>query len=778
AGISGCSSGGELITIESARFSDVQQSTDGNVCHMENYWNSLITPPDKLNTYYGQNNGLGVYDKRRRGGMNCSWSFDSQLIRYADQSASVDPNNLESLRKDVELYHFFKKQNVVGRWVKVYRPTISGGYDPTFYMQKMDGSNTKGYIVTRDTSWYPLGTPPVTSSAFGQNVTIYPKGLISSKPYTISTLEGGMAETTHDGSYWMSHGIPLTPLNYGEIIFLNIDKRPGAGKDTTAPSAPSNVIKVSEKNVGHEGIGITWTAGSDDNWISYYEIFKNGSSIDKVSKGTYYFDTTGSIGDTYEVRTVDGDGNVSSSVAAQTNPEQYSASIDFSQTQGQRNWYYQQRDSSGNYTDMAVDGSSWKGAQQYCLIGSNFQHPDTNDSVRKWIAPRTGAIRITGTAKMLQTGGDGVVVSILQNNQVIWGPKTITGTDLTGISHDFTIGVCEGDDVKFIVNKNGDNYFDSTLWDPTIIYVQSHRASVEFSSTQGSQNWYYQQLDSSGNYTDMTWDAANFGWRGNQTYCIIGSNSQHPDTNDSVRKWVAPKTGTINISGLAKAYNTGGDGVYLSIKKNNANVWGPTLLLSSNTSGIKHNFNVLVQQGDSICFVVNKNGDNYFDSTVWDPSIYYLPEAATNSALDYSPDQGRKNWSYQEKDSSGNYKNLIFDKTANNWKGDEQYCFLDMGGMHPGANYDTVRKWVAPYPGKIRITGNYSKLNMGGDGVILKILRNTTAVNTITLSDAVTQVLENDLVNVNAGDEVIFDLNRNGDNTYDATAVDMNIQYE
>ncbi|MDP4182999.1 MAG: cellulose binding domain-containing protein, partial [Bacillota bacterium] len=46
AGISGCSSGGELITIESARFSDVQQSTDGNVCHMENYWNSLITPPD------------------------------------------------------------------------------------------------------------------------------------------------------------------------------------------------------------------------------------------------------------------------------------------------------------------------------------------------------------------------------------------------------------------------------------------------------------------------------------------------------------------------------------------------------------------------------------------------------------------------------------------------------------------------------------------------------------------------------------------------------------
>lgn len=522
AGISGCSSGGELITIESARFSDVQQSTDGNVAHMENYWNSLLTPPDKLNTYFGLNRYglLAGYDKRHRGGMNCAWSFDTMMIRYSDDSYSQYqdlPNTLESFRKDAELYHYFKTQGVVGRWVKVYRPTISGGYDPTFIMQKMDGTNTKGYITIRDIPWLPLPSKLPTplldqpNEAFIQHnpnatsVTIYPKGLVDSQMYTISTMEGGMSETTKTGALWERDGITLTPLNFGEMILINLSDRPGTGNDSIAPTAPSNVVKVSEKILGHNGIGISWSAGTDETWLSYYEIFKNGVSIDKVSKGTYYFDLNGKIADKYEVRTVDGDGNTSSLLEAQKNVDQYIASEDFSQNQGHRNWHYLEKISATTYVNMTWDGSQWKGSDPYCIAGSNYQHPDTNDSVKMWRAPNTGVIRITGSVNKHNSGGDGIIVSIHHNGRAIWGPKTIAATDLNEIHYDFSVCVNEKDGIFFVVNKNGDNSFDSTVWDSTIIYTpSSHIASQEFSSTQGRGNWWYQELDSSGNYTDMT----------------------------------------------------------------------------------------------------------------------------------------------------------------------------------------------------------------------------------------------------------------------------------
>lgn len=267
-------------------------------------------------------------------------------------------------------------------------------------------------------------------------------------------------------------------------------------------------------------------------------------------------------------------------------------------------------------------------------------------------------------------------------------------------------------------------------------------------------------------------------WKGSQNYCYAGANYQHPATNDSVRKWLAPKTGAIYIRGIAELADSEGDGVYITIKKNNENIWGPTLLPSTDFRRELQSLNTMVQQGDSIYFIVNKNGNNYYDSTIWDPQIFYLSEGTTNSSLDYSPDQGRKNWYYQQKDTSGNIKNLVFNKTTFQWNGDEQYCLVDSNGMHPGNTYDAVRKWIAPYPGKIHINGNYSLLDTGGDGVILKVLKNSELVKNITLNTPGVNEVQNDFIDVNGGDEIIFELNKNNDNYYDGTAVEINIQYK
>src|SRR5690349_4128120 len=70
--------------------------------------------------------------------------------------------------------------------------------------------------------------------------------------------------------------------------------------------------------MGYPGIESEWKPGTDNNWVSNYDIFRDGVAIDKVAKGTFYFDHSAGadLAATYEVRTVDGAGNPSKKIAA------------------------------------------------------------------------------------------------------------------------------------------------------------------------------------------------------------------------------------------------------------------------------------------------------------------------------------------------------------------------------------------------------------------------------------------------------------------------------
>ena len=299
-----CSDGAGLLSIETARFSDVVQLRDGAAGSEDGYYTSLLFPSEKLQVSYGRGD-IGNYSKSNR-----------YLLSYhLTIAGKVDgtPSEMEPLRRDVDLYRYLKTQGVMGRWVKVYRPAVSAG-DKEGILQKMSGDGSKGYI-----------TFAKKDAMVGTNVTVFPKGLNASASYTVATLEGGKTTETRNGSYWMTNGIPLTPFKQGEVIFFNLENRPMSGSDTTAPSAPGNVSQAEASNLGYNGIEVTWTEGADDNWISYYEIFKNGAAYDKVSKGTYYFDKEGVSGDEYQVRTVDGDGNVSALAPTAVGPANVAA---------------------------------------------------------------------------------------------------------------------------------------------------------------------------------------------------------------------------------------------------------------------------------------------------------------------------------------------------------------------------------------------------------------------------------------------------------------------
>src|SRR5260370_18475089 len=116
----------------------------------------------------------------------------------------------------------------------------------------------------------------------------------------------------------MTKGIAVQQMEDGELIYLNLPMHPGSKADKTAPSSPQAVAKRVGTNMGYIGVELSWMPASDDNWVSYYEILRNGKVIDKVAKGTYYFDHSAGADPAaqYDVQAVCGSGDISAKAAA------------------------------------------------------------------------------------------------------------------------------------------------------------------------------------------------------------------------------------------------------------------------------------------------------------------------------------------------------------------------------------------------------------------------------------------------------------------------------
>jgi hypothetical protein len=282
----GVNGGGFGLGYDYLRFSASFQFTDGAVGRLHNYWASLLFPPDKL-THSPEAWELSTYDKSTWMGI-----LSANVNTYGD---CQNPETLEDVRRSFDLYHFLETQGVVGRWVKLYRPLVDGD-DPTMFMQRMSRDNRRGIVLIKHT------VPGA--------ITIRLKGLRPDEHYHVSSLESGL-RLACDGATLMKKGLHLEKVEPGELLFLNIPNHPGSGTDKTAPTAPARVSKKTGVNMGFPGVELKWTNARDNNWISYYEVLRDGKAIDKVAKGTFYFDHSAGADPAarYEVRTVDGDEN-------------------------------------------------------------------------------------------------------------------------------------------------------------------------------------------------------------------------------------------------------------------------------------------------------------------------------------------------------------------------------------------------------------------------------------------------------------------------------------
>ncbi len=471
-----CAGGGNLMSFEGLRLADVSQLTDGGSLTFGNYYSSYLFPPDKIDDWTRTQNSTWE-NMATTLTMAPAWMGDRGL--YGHEPGILLNDGKENLRKTFEIYHYLVREGVAGRWAQIYHPKVEGD-SPIYYLERLSADGQRGVVVLKH--FLP------------GDVRIYPKGLQSKRTYDVQ-FRISQSKSKRSGDELASHGIELVNPQPGELIYLGLPNHPGSGTDSIAPTAPANVTMGLGTNMGVTGMELNWEPSSDNNWISYYQIYRDGKSIDRVSTGTFYFDHSAApdvlFDSNYQVQAVDGDGNASAKVDAvdtgngaeiYTALGGYLSGKDYSY-QGANGWSYEEWDGD-KHVPLTWNGSlgqmgQYEGAPgaYQVLIGGSWMRPGQDaDAVRTFTAPATGQVAIIGSVHkdIYHTSGDGVRVKILKGDQQIWpdnGWVTIAAADIMGTKISLTAQVQAGDKLYFVINRNENSVDDDTVWNPQIRYA-------------------------------------------------------------------------------------------------------------------------------------------------------------------------------------------------------------------------------------------------------------------------------------------------------------------
>ncbi len=546
-----CAFGGTYAhTFDIQRLSTINYFADYGRSDEINYYASLLDTPDKWVDIVTMWGAMGVFPPDTGRNQLCgslTWAFMTHsydaaqrrhndlyhmLVSPAAQTSDLydslrpwpDANHSydrEAVRRNAEIYRYLVSQAVAGRWSFVERPKVEGD-NPIYYFQRISHDRKRSCIILKHRA--------------DQSITIYPQGLIKKQKYTIG-FENSVNITTRSGDDLMTRGIYLKRQKPADVIYLGLPNLPGNQSDETEPAPPGRVLKRYEVNLGYSGIGIYWAAGTDNNWISYYEIARDGKVIGRAAKGLFYFDRTMdyNVNAAYAVRTIDGDGNASNwqeAAAIEGEPLTYAVLGGQFDEPNREGWLAEVTRDFTNYQPMVIVPHQGTRALEYggnCLQPGGLTgvwmsgKPEESQgkplakisrgwqtstpelaSVRTWTAPRPGKIRMFGRAfrdYYSRAKSSPMKVKILLNSESVWpasGWAEIPGGDLVGATHILERDVQEGDKVRFILDKALTEDDGVLAWMPVIQYQdgQPDMGGATVRILCGSKKDY---LDSAGN---------------------------------------------------------------------------------------------------------------------------------------------------------------------------------------------------------------------------------------------------------------------------------------
>ena len=711
AAIHGCSSGGHSMTVESLRYSDIQQVTDGGVGTLGNYYLSLLFPSAKLQA---GDILTGFTDPWYRKNLAFTHETGPNSARDVIPDAGYSESELEIVREYLEMYDYLTEKGVKSKDSWYYRPLTSTGEGAEYLFQQMDETRQKGAIYI--TEW---------TEKVGKEITVMPKGLIEDCVYTVSSWNGGVQTVTKTGAELMEQGITISALTPGETIFLNLEDRPGTGRDTEAPGAPSELTICESTYLGRTGVEINWTAAVDDNAVSYYNVYRNGTAVDKVAYGTFYFGLSGNIYDEWEISAVDRDGNESArvSISASGSPDTYEYDFtgDFSSEQGNRGWSYSE---SSYGTKM---NSSWNESGKYWTVsGGGLLKKDSvvvglNDTVIEWKAPRAGYVRIYGQISKYRSslGGDGIELTLLHNSSEIYS-GSLGGDNYDGIAYNRSVWVDAGSKIVFNLSSGGNAISDKIHFSAGIRYEG------------GTENIPLEEVTFAG--------------------------------EDSLELAIG-KTTRLGVN-LYPVDTTETDLVYEFVSGQEY------ARLDSETGEITP-----LAAGEAVVKVSSAQDPSLSDTI----QLTFIDELKVfDSAKDFSSVQGYRNWTYLcfPNNNISSLTEAVWNTSSQLWSGTESYMEVTTQTMHPGTGTTIARMFTAPYDGTIDIINVLHMVSANGNGTLATIYINGAEYRNYVVSGTKESEKRLKDIVVKQGDQILFAVNANGSNAYDSTYWTIRIVYK
>lgn len=148
---------------------------------------------------------------------------------------------------------------------------------------------------------------------------------------------------------------------------------------------------------------------------------------------------------------------------------------DFSGSQS-GNWQYLvSRPNANNFAPMGFEdgefGRCWYPPgdynERYVRICQNSGHPGNEaDIAWRWRSDFTGSVRVVGTARKIDAGGDGVLIQAFRNGQLVDELRLNPGDTEGVLNRDwFELDVAAGDTLTFVMKSNGRVENDHTALD-------------------------------------------------------------------------------------------------------------------------------------------------------------------------------------------------------------------------------------------------------------------------------------------------------------------------
>jgi len=136
-------------------------------------------------------------------------------------------------------------------------------------------------------------------------------------------------------------------------------------------------------------------------------------------------------------------------------------------------------------------GKAWQGGPtlpspelEWAILNTHGGHPSTHNAViRRWVAPRDGAVHVTGNLSHPSENGNGVRASVVARSPDVAGRWIAFHDEIA--TEAGPIEVKAGDPIDFVVDNYGNTNSDSFSWPVTVVWTGPDGQTRQWESVAG-----------------------------------------------------------------------------------------------------------------------------------------------------------------------------------------------------------------------------------------------------------------------------------------------------